>query len=144
MASPLLTPRQAAHPHLRSATPMAAWLLAKQGSLRYGLWRQEHWPSPSALPWTQQGVCLVPLFIHQSCTMNWHQGCAGCWRELWFKQSVLQGRKDQPGHSHTHVPSTTAPFGLSTVKEEKASALGSCLPKRKGATEHQATKKGVL
>lgn len=82
---------------------VALWLLSKQGPWTYGLQRQEHWLSPPAPPRTQQWFCLMPLFIHQRCTLNWHQGCAGCQRELWFEQSVLQGRKDLPGHSHTHT-----------------------------------------
>lgn len=139
VASPLLTPRQPAHPHLRSATPMAARLLAKHGSLTYGLQRQEHGPSPSGPPQTQQGVCLMPLFIHQSCILN--QCCAACRRELWFKQCVFQGTKDQPGHSHTHLPSTTAPFGLSRAKEEKASALGfACQTEREPQSTRQPRK----
>lgn len=52
---------------------------------------------PLSLP--HQGVCLMPLLTDQSCTLNCHQGWAGCQRELWFKQPVLHGRKDQPGHS---------------------------------------------
>lgn len=56
-------------------------------------------PPLSAPQWAHQGVCLTPLLTDQSCTLNCHQGWAGCQRELWFKQPVLQGRKDQPGHS---------------------------------------------
>ena len=40
---------------------------------------------PSAPPQTQQGVRLMLLFIHHSCTLNRHRGCAGCQRELSFK-----------------------------------------------------------
>lgn len=76
---------------------VALWLLPKQGPWTYGLL------GPSVTPQTHQEFCLMPLFIHQRRTLNRHQGCAGCQRELWFEQSVFQGRKDQPGHSHTRA-----------------------------------------
>lgn len=68
-----------------------------------------------------------------------------CWLlERALVQVLCPLGEEGPAWSLSHpLPSTTAPFGLSRA-EDKASALGTCLPNRKGATEHQTTKKGAL